>query len=204
MNPGVAWSHRPLRPQPQETLRRILNEMVISDAMSPIIQVVKENWKDGMDLMNFLLLPSVQEVLVTSSDINLIKEADVVLSGTSSSSGFLTLDLFKKNSVIVDIAVPATIKKELLEEITTTRPDVTYHLGGIAEFPQEQSLCFPLFPLGKKESFACMAETFSIGFSGKSNFLNIGDLNKAIVQQVEGLAAEAGFKLGNTKTSSSL
>jgi len=198
--------HSPIEVSPkfQDTLIRILNEMVASEATSPIIQVVKENWKDGVDLMNFLLLPEVQKVLVTTSDINMISQADVVLSGTSSSTGFLTLDLFKKNSVIVDIAVPATIKKELLDQITTKRPDVTYHLGGIAEFPQEQSLNFPLFPLGKNESFACMAETFSIGFSGKSNFLNIGDLNKAIVQQVEGLAAEAGFKLGNTKTSSSL
>jgi predicted amino acid dehydrogenase len=146
----------------------------------------------------------VKEVLIATSDLTTIAEADVVLSGTSSSAGFLTLDLFKHNAVIVDIAVPPTIKKELLNQIELTRSDLTYHLGGIAQFPKNQSLDCILFPLGKNESYACMAETFSIGFSGKKNFLNIGDLNKDIVLEVEGIANDAGFILGKNKTSISL
>ena len=188
----------------QESLRRILNDIANSKATSKVVEVIKANWRDKLDLLYFMELPAVKEVLVASSDLTEISKADVVLSGTSSSAGFLTLDLFKKDAVIVDIAVPPTIKKELLDQIESTRPDLIYHLGGIAQFPQDQSLDFYLFTLGKNESYACMAETFSIGFSGQKNFLNIGDLNKNIVMEVEALANAAGFILGNNKTNSSL
>jgi acetylornithine/succinyldiaminopimelate/putrescine aminotransferase/predicted amino acid dehydrogenase len=188
----------------QETVKRILNDMAKSSADSKVVKVVKANWYEKADLLSFMSLPAVKEVLVATADLTTIINADVVLSGTSSSAGFLTLDLFKQDAVIVDIAVPPTIKKDLLDQINSKRPDLIYHLGGIAQFPRDQSLGLYLFPLGKNESYACMAETFSIGFSGKKNFLNIGDLNKDIVMEVEGLALEAGFILGNNKTNSSL
>lgn len=188
----------------QQAVIRIINEIATSNANSKVVHTIKKYWSARTDLFTFLNHPEVREVFVASADLTKIVEADIVLSGTSSSSGFLTLDLFKKNAVIVDIAVPATIKKELLEKIDSERPDVTYHLGGIAQFPQDQSLDLYLFPLGKGESFACMAETFSIGFSGEKNFLNIGDLNKKTVQDVDKLAKKAGFSLGKTKTKSSL
>jgi acetylornithine/succinyldiaminopimelate/putrescine aminotransferase/predicted amino acid dehydrogenase len=188
----------------QEALRRILSDIANSSATSKVVNVVKSHWKKDMNLLSFMDIPAVKEVLIATSDLTTIAEADVVLSGTSSSAGFLTLDLFKQNAVIVDIAVPPTIKKELLNQIELTRSDLTYHLGGIAQFPRNQSLDCILFPLGKNESYACMAETFSIGFSGKKNFLNIGDLNKDIVLEVEGIAKEAGFILGKNKTSISL
>jgi acetylornithine/succinyldiaminopimelate/putrescine aminotransferase/predicted amino acid dehydrogenase len=188
----------------QEALKRIINDIANSSASSKVVDTIKANWQENMDLIHFMNIPAVMEVLVATSNLMNISNADVVLSGTSSSTGFLTLDLFKKDAVIVDIAVPPTIKKELLDQIELTRPDLTYHLGGIAQFPKNQSLDLFLFPLGKNESYACMAETFSIGFSGKKNFLNVGDLNKDIVLEVEGIAREVGFSLGNNKTNSSL
>jgi acetylornithine/succinyldiaminopimelate/putrescine aminotransferase/predicted amino acid dehydrogenase len=188
----------------QEALKRILDEIAASASNSRVVNIIKKNWSKDLDLLTFMNIPEVMEVIVATSDLTTIAVADVVLSGTSSSTGFLTLDLFKKDAVIVDIAVPPTIKKELLDQIELKRPDLTYHLGGIAHFPAKQSLDFFLFPLEENESYACMAETFSIGFSGKKNFLNIGDLNKDIVMEVEGLASKAGFYLGNTKTNNSL
>jgi predicted amino acid dehydrogenase len=185
-------------------LKRILDEIAASASNSRVVNIIKKNWSKDLDLLTFMNIPEVMEVIVATSDLTTIAVADVVLSGTSSSTGFLTLDLFKKDAVIVDIAVPPTIKKELLDQIELKRPDLTYHLGGIAHFPAKQSLDFFLFPLEENESYACMAETFSIGFSGKKNFLNIGDLNKDIVMEVEGLASKAGFYLGNTKTNNSL
>lgn len=188
----------------QDALKRIINDIANSSASSKVVDTIKANWHENIDLIHFMNIPAVMEVLIATSDLMNISYADVVLSGTSSSTGFLTLDLFKKDAVIVDIAVPPTIKKELLDQINLTRPDLTYHLGGIAQFPKNQSLDLFLFPLGKNESYACMAETFSIGFSGRKNFLNVGDLNKDIVIEVEGIAREVGFTLGNNKTNSSL
>ena len=188
----------------QIAVKRILDEVAESDSTTRVVQVVKKHWKKGLDLLSFLSLPEVAEVFKVSSEVTEIQQADIVLCGTSASNGFLSLDLFKHNAVVVDVAVPPTIKPELLAKLESERPDLTYHLGGVAQIPNGQSIDFFVFPLGHNESYACMAETFAIGFSGKKNFLNIGDLNKAIVTEVEQIALSTGFVLGRNKDKSSL
>lgn len=187
----------------QEATRKILNDILTTDAESRVARVVKEFWK-GEDLVEFLAHEEVKEVFVASSDVSLISNSEIVLCGASASTGFLSLDLFKKDAVVVDVAVPPSIKPEMLRELELNRTDITYHLGGVANLPKDQSIEFFVFPLGKNECFACMAETFSLGFSGRKNFLNIGDLNKKVVLEVQDLAREAGFKLGGYKKKSSL
>jgi acetylornithine/succinyldiaminopimelate/putrescine aminotransferase/predicted amino acid dehydrogenase len=187
----------------QEALVRILDEIAASEANSRVCEIVRKHWKK-QNLMEFLAEEEVESVLVATSEITLIREAEIVLCGASASSGFLTFDLFKANAVIVDVAVPPSIKADLLEKIKSERPDLTYHLGGVAQIPQNQSLDFFIFPLGENECFACMAETFSLGFSGKSNFLNIGDLSKGQVLEVQHFARKAGFTLGSYKSKNSL
>ena len=188
----------------QTTTKRILNEIANSKADSRVVQIVSQFWNTEIDLMTFLAIPEVQEVFSASADINEIKNADIVLCGASASNGFLSLDHFKENAVIVDVAVPPSIKPEMLTKIELERPDLTYHLGGVAQIPQKQSINFIVFPLAENECYACMAETFALGFSGRKNFLNIGDLSKDIVMEVQDIAHDIGFVLGNIKEKSSL
>ncbi len=187
----------------QDTLRKILTEIASSDAASDVCQVVRAQWKN-QDLLSFLELEDVKRVLIATADITQVRDAEIVLCGASASNGFLTLDLFRENTVVVDIAVPPSITPEMHKELKVKRPDLTYHMGGVAQIPQGQSLDFFIFPLGENECFACMAETFALGFSGRKNFLNIGDLNKAIVLEVQEIARDAGFVLGSDKKKSSL
>lgn len=188
----------------QEATRRILNEISVSAAHSRVVNVVKKFWVNKIDLLEFLAIPQVSEVFLASADMSDVSLADVVLCGASASTGFLSLETFKQNSVIVDIAVPPTLKPEVLEVIQSQRPDLTYHLGGVASIPNYDSIEFFIFPLGINECYACMAETFSLGFSGKSNLLNVGDLNKSIVLEVQEMADKAGFVLGSYKSRNSL
>jgi acetylornithine/succinyldiaminopimelate/putrescine aminotransferase/predicted amino acid dehydrogenase len=188
----------------QEAIKRILSDILKSSAQNKLTKTIQSLWTSESRLVEFLNLPEIKEVLLVTSDLNSIKEADIVMSGASASTGFLTLDLFKHNAVIVDVAVPPSIKPDLLASLEKERSDLTYHLGGVASLPQDQSINFFVFPLGHNESYACMAETFSIGFSDKKNFLNIGDLDKQIVQEVESIAANVGFTLGRSKDKSSL
>ncbi len=187
----------------QQTAKRIINEIAASNAKSKVVRVIKKLWSN-QDVQEFLTLPAVKEVLEASADITTISNSDIVLCGASASNGFLSLDLMKENAVIVDVAVPPSIKPEMLKKLKAERKDLTYHLGGVAQIPNGQSIDFFLFPLGKNECFACMAETFALGFSGKKNFLNIGDLNKDIVLEVQEIAKQTGFVLGSYKSKSSL
>lgn len=187
----------------QQTTRKILTDIVNSNADSKVVKVIKEHWKN-QDVLAFLAIPEVQEVLIATSDLNEITKSDIVLCGASASNGFLNLDMFKQGAIVVDVAVPPSIKPDMLKKLKSERPDLTYHLGGVAQIPNKQSIDFFLFPLGENECYACMAETFALGFSGRKNFLNIGDLNKKIVVEVQEVAKNAGFVLGSYKDKSSL
>lgn len=188
----------------QEATKRILNDIATSKSDSQIAKVIRETWIKDLELTEYLNLPEIKNVFEATNDITLINQADIVLCGASASNSFLTLDMFKNNSVIVDIAVPQSLTPEMISKIETDRPDLTYHLGGVAQIPNSQSIDTFIFPLENNECYACMAETFALGFSGEKNFLNIGDLSKKIVLEVQEIAAKVGFELGNYKKKNSL
>ncbi len=187
----------------QIATKKILNDIKNSKSQSRVCTTIQKFWKD-QDLLSFLSIPEVLEVLEATSDVNKIKESDIILCGASASNGFLSTDLFKEGAIVVDVAVPPSIKPEMLNKLKSERLDITYHLGGVALIPKNQTIDFFIFPLGENECFACMAETFTLGFSGKNHFLNIGDLTKEIVMDVQHLAEKAGFTLGSYKNKSSL
>jgi len=180
----------------QEAIKKIISEIVSSSANNFLSEKIKRHWSNEMSIVEFMQIPEIREVFVATSNIEKIKQADLVLCGASSSKSFLDVSLFKENAIVVDIAVPPSVKG--------TRPDLTYHMGGVAKIPNKMSIDFFILPLGENESYACMAETFAIGFSGEKDLLHIGDLNNDVVKKVEVLAKKAGFELGNYKTKSSL
>lgn len=192
----------------QEAAKRILRDILSSTIDSELINKVKSTIKaSDLDSNNWLSLiqdESFKKCIHFSSDLNHIRTANIVLCGASAGHGFLDFSIFASDCVVVDVAVPTSLNAEDRKKLNQDRPDVSYLLGGIAKIPNDQSINTPVFPLNENESYACMAETFSIGFSGKKNLLNIGDLNKQIVLEMMSMADQAGFVLGKSKTEISL
>jgi acetylornithine/succinyldiaminopimelate/putrescine aminotransferase/predicted amino acid dehydrogenase len=182
----------------QEAVKRILDDISASNATNKLTRLIKATWKK-QNVVDYLALEEISQVMVATSELPRIEEAHIVLCGTSASSGFLNLSNFKQEAVIVDVAVPPSIKPEMLPKVKSERPDITYHLGGVAQIPNGESIDFYLFPLGENESYACMAETFAIGMAQEEGILNIGDLNKEIVLKVQKIAERVGFELGAYK-----
>lgn len=151
-----------------------------------------------------LWLEKNQDLLCVTHDLTQLNTCSVVITGASSGQGFLRPEHFAPDAVVVDVAVPANIKPEVLEELKRTRRDLSYLLGGVAKLPGDQSLVTPLFPLDTNESFACMAETFAMGFLGKERLLHTGNITKAMVQRARDIARAQGFGLGSTKVKNSL
>jgi acetylornithine/succinyldiaminopimelate/putrescine aminotransferase/predicted amino acid dehydrogenase len=191
-------------------VKTILENIFHTEADSPFRQKLKKHFHPDLlqsdeALVEWLLQSHIQEFFVLTADLSQIKNAQVVLTGASSHKGFLTHKDFAQDAVVVDIAVPANITPEELIELKRERPDLTYLMGGIAQFPLEQSLNADFFPLRTGESFACMAETFALGLtSSDKQFLHIGPLNKKMVLQAQTMANKAGFKLGRFKSKASL
>lgn len=193
----------------QQVVKVILRESLSSDRNSEFNKVLKQRLdlatlQDPQKLVDWIMHPEQNDLIEVSSDLNLLKECTLILAGASSGKGFLTPEHFQVNAIIVDVAVPANIQPDVLQQLRQNRPDVSYLLGGIAKLPHNQSIVTQIFPLPQNQSFACMAETFTLGFGIESDLLHTGNLTKELVRKVEALATDAGFELGAMKTKNSL
>jgi predicted amino acid dehydrogenase len=190
-------------------VKLILLDILNSKAESLCVKSVKAHFNyeimmNDEELLKKLRSPEVSDFFEVTGSIEKMKDADIVLTGASTHQGFLTPDHFKLNSVIVDVAVPANIKEEVLLELRSNRPDVHYLLGGIAKLPREQSIDTEIFILNEGESYACMAETFILTFSGREDLLHIGNLSKSMVEAVNEMAEKSGFDLAGFKLKTSI
>jgi acetylornithine/succinyldiaminopimelate/putrescine aminotransferase/predicted amino acid dehydrogenase len=191
------------------TLKSILQESYRSQATSAFNEFIKqeldiETLNSTELLLQWTQKSSTKEFLEITSDLTKLIEADIVITGASAGTGFLKADDFKQNAIIVDLAVPANIKPEALEHLKSTRPDLSYTLGGIARLPGEQSVSSPIFPLNENESFACMAETFALAMDDAKGITNIGQVTKEMVSFSAEVCQRAGFSLSKSKSSHSL
>ncbi|MBY0516403.1 MAG: aminotransferase class III-fold pyridoxal phosphate-dependent enzyme [Bacteriovoracaceae bacterium] len=190
-------------------VKTILKESLHSDIESKFNKTLQDSFNasllnEDQALIDWINDKKTNQFFVVTDDLEALKDCEIIITGASSGQGFLSADHFKKNAVVVDVAVPANIRPEVLEALRRDRKDVSYCLGGVAKIPGTQSIKSPLFPLEDNESYACMAETFSFGFSQEKNCLHIGNLTKSMVIHSNEVAQAAGFELGKSKTKNSL
>lgn len=196
-------------PKLQQALSLLLHETLRSERDSLFNRELKRRLRPEVlesknELLNWITSDEQNDLICVTKDLAALKDCSLILTGASSGKGFLTPEHFGANAVVVDVAVPANIRPEVLKELSRSRPDVTYSLGGIARLPHEQSIVSQIFPLPANQSFACMAETFALGFSDSRGQLHIGNLTKDLVRKVEHLCATSGFTLAGPKTKNSL
>ncbi|HET6245130.1 MAG: aminotransferase class III-fold pyridoxal phosphate-dependent enzyme [Bacteroidetes bacterium] len=136
-------------------------------------------------------------------DIETAIHADVIVLGTNQPGAVLYLKHVKKGAIVLDISVPPNASDDLV-----SRSDITYIKGGIAALPgtgsQEQALESVILPFGPGECFACMAETFGLGFAQIKGKRFTGDLTTKSVMEITRIIEQQGFSLGRKKTERSL
>lgn len=130
--------------------------------------------------------------LAVSTEISQgLREADLIVTCTSSGGGILTPGVLKSGCVICDVAVP----HDVCREVAQLRPDVLVIEGGVVEAPGDARFNFDFgFPEGI--CLACMAETMILTLEGLFEDFSIGrGLQIEKVMQISALAKKHGFKL---------
>lgn len=112
----------------QRTLLTIIQEIVSSDYDSHLALTLKNFWQTDMELMDFLEIPEVKMVLSASNDLNSLKQADIILCGNCPTSGFMTLDHFKHNAVVIDMTSTSAFDRDMIKQMEAERPDLSYHV----------------------------------------------------------------------------
>lgn len=132
--------------------------------------LVARNAKKLSVLAGHVNLINEDAEVTTATEMDAVKNADVVVLLTSSSDCILKSGHLKKNAVVLDVTQPRNAKPELLIE----RPDVKLIDGGLVYLPY---LNFNRKNIGlpKGISFACLAETMLLALAGHTQDFSVGN-----------------------------
>lgn len=127
-----------------------------------------------------------------SDDVGALIDCEAIVLGTSTTDVLITSDILKWGAVILDISVPSNIDPAVFTE----RPDVAAYHGSLARLPERQALATGWMPLPTGQIYACLAETITLGLSGREGHYSLGALKKGQVVEILELAERVGVEMG--------
>ncbi|GAV26057.1 shikimate 5-dehydrogenase [Carboxydothermus islandicus] len=145
---------------------------------------------------DLILKESGLAVAITDNVKKSLKEADIVITVTSSVDTIIEPEDLKPGAVVCDVSRPRDVSKE----VAKLRDDVLVIEGGVVEVPGdvEFNLNFGFPP---KTSYACMAETMILTLEGRFENFSLGrDMELEKVEEISRLAQKHGFKVGGFRS----
>jgi fatty aldehyde-generating acyl-ACP reductase len=134
--------------------------------------------------------------LTTSTDLAAIREADLILTVTSSISTIVEPEHLKPGAVVLDVARPRDVSARVAAE----RTDVLVVEGGMVQVPGPVNFNFDFgFPPGK--AYACMAETMALALEGRYEDYTLGrDIAIDRIREIDAIASKHGFRLSGLRS----
>jgi fatty aldehyde-generating acyl-ACP reductase len=130
------------------------------------------------------------------SDMNMIYNADLVLTVTSAINTVVEPQHLKPGAVVCDVARPRDVSKLVADQ----RDDVLVIEGGMVEVPGPVDFHFD-FGFPPKKAFACMAETMALTLEGRYEDYSVGkELTIEHAQEIAAICKRHGFKLSGFRS----
>lgn len=125
-----------------------------------------------------------------------VKNADIIITATSSTGSIIRPHDLKPGSLICDVALP----HDVCREVASLRPDVLVIEGGLVRVPGEVNFDYDFgYPDGI--SLACMAETIILALEGRIENFSLGrGIRIEQVEEIKKLAEKHGFRLAGFRS----
>ena len=147
----------------------------------------------GRDMAKTQAIAEDVERAEASTDINVIREADAIVTVTSSDAEVILPEHLKPGCVVCDVARPRDVSVRVGKE----RPDVLVIEGGVISVPGNVNFNFS-FGFPAKTAYACMSETMMLALEGRAESFTLGkDVTVAQVEETLRLAEKHGFELAD-------
>jgi len=140
---------------------------------------------------------SSQAKLRVSTDLSLLRDADLILTVTSAvHENVIHPEHLRSGSVVCDVARPRDVSAMVAAE----RDDILVIDGGMVDVPGSVDFHFNFgFPEGK--AYACMAETMALALEGRFEDYTIGkDISRERVDEITAIAKKHGFRLSGFRS----
>jgi len=134
--------------------------------------------------------------LIVSTTMDVLAEAQLILTVTSAVHDVIRPEFLQPGSVICDVARP----RDVSAMVTRVRDDILVIDGGMVDVPGPVDFHFNFgFPLGK--AYACMAETIALALEGRFEDYTLGKhLTRERVEEIGSIAKKHGFRLSGFRS----
>ena len=132
-----------------------------------------------------------------TTDPGAVREADVVVTVTSSVTPVIEPAYLRSGAIVLDVARPRNVSRRVAQ----ARDDVLVIEGGMVSVPgPELDFGFD-FGFPPRLAFGCMAEVMILALEGRMESYSLGrDITVDQVLEMEALGAKHGFQLGGFRS----
>ncbi|MCC7117027.1 MAG: SDR family NAD(P)-dependent oxidoreductase [Anaerolineales bacterium] len=134
--------------------------------------------------------------LIASTRMDVLKEAQLILTVTSAIHDIIRPEHLQAGSVVCDVARP----RDVSVMVARARDDILVIDGGMVDVPGPVNFHFNFgFPEGK--AYACMAETIALALEGRFEDYTIGkEITLERVKEITAIAEKHGFKMSGFRS----
>ncbi len=142
------------------------------------------------------LAPRASAELTTSTHMDVLAEAQLILTVTSALHDVIHPEHLMAGSVVCDVARP----RDVSAMVAAARNDILVIDGGMVDVPGPVDFHFNFgFPPGK--AYACMAETIALALEGRFEDYTLGkEISRARVDEITAMAQKHGFRLSGFRS----
>jgi predicted amino acid dehydrogenase len=139
---------------------------------------------------------SPQAELIVSTTMDVLADAQLILTVTSALHDIVRPEHLRPGSVVCDVARP----RDVSAMVAAARDDILVIDGGMVDVPGPVNFHFNFgFPPGK--AYACMAETIALALEGRFEDYTLGKhLTRDRVEEIGVIAKRHGFRLSGFRS----
>ncbi len=152
--------------------------------------------RDALEELRARLKAHARAELVVSTTMDVLADAQLILTVTSSIDDVIRPEHLQPGSVVCDVARP----RDVSAMVAAARDDILVIDGGMVDVPGPVNFHFNFgFPPGK--AYACMAETIALALEGRFEDYTLGKhLTRARVKEIDSIAKKHGFRLSGFRS----
>jgi fatty aldehyde-generating acyl-ACP reductase len=172
---------------------RVCAELLAAEAARTLL-VARDGKK--LEALRERLKMGARSELVVSTKMDVLKDAQLILTVTSAIHDVIRPEHLQPGSVVCDVARP----RDVSAMVAAARNDILVIDGGMVDVPGPVNFHFNFgFPEGK--AYACMAETIALALDGRFEDYTVGkDITLERVQEITAIAEKHGFRMSGFRS----
>jgi len=175
------------------SIGRVCSELLAGEAARTFL-IARDEKK--LEALRDRLKVHARSELCISTKMDVLKEAQLILTVTSAIYDVIHPEHLQPGSVVCDVARP----RDVSAMVAAVRDDILVIDGGMVDVPGPVDFHFNFgFPEGK--AYACMAETIALALEGRFEDYTVGkDFTLERVKEITAIAERHGFRMSGFRS----